>query len=61
MWSGIVYVAFIIDVYSRRLVGWKAPRSMTTPLVLDALNIAALTRRHTNLEELICYTDATTP
>ena len=28
-WSGIVYVAFIIDVYSRRLVGWKAARSMT--------------------------------
>ena len=36
-WSGIVYVAFVIDVFSRRLVGWKAARSMTTPLVLDAL------------------------
>jgi transposase InsO family protein len=57
-WSGIVYVAFIIDVYSRRLVGWKAARSMTTPLVLDALNMAAWTRRHTTLDGLICHTDA---
>ncbi len=57
-WSGIVYVAFIIDVFSRRLVGWKAARSMTTPLVLDALNMAAWTRRHESLEELICHTDA---
>jgi putative transposase len=57
-WSGIVYVAFIIDVYSRRLVGWKAARSMTTALVLDALNMAAWTSRHTGLEGLICHTDA---
>ncbi len=57
-WSGIVYVAFIIDVYSRRLVGWKAARSMTTALVLDALNMAAWTRRHSGLDGLICHTDA---
>jgi putative transposase len=57
-WSGIVYVAFIIDVNSRRLVGWKAARSMTTALVLDALNMAAWTRRHTGLDGLICATDA---
>jgi putative transposase len=57
-WSGIVYVAFVIDVYSRRLVGWKAARTMTTALVLDALNMAAWTRRHTGLEGLICHTDA---
>ncbi len=56
--SGIVYVAFIIDVFSRRLVGWKAARSMTTTLVLDALNMAAWTRRHTNLDGLTCHTDA---
>ena len=57
-WSGIVYVAVVIDVYSRRLVGWKAARTMTTALVLDALNMAAWTRRHTGLEGLICHTDA---
>jgi putative transposase len=40
-WSGIVYVAFVIDVFSRRIVGWKAARNMTAPLVIDALNMAA--------------------
>ena len=43
-WSGVIYVAFIVDVFSRRIVGWKAARQMTTPLVLDALNMAAWTR-----------------
>jgi len=57
-WSGVVYVAFIIDVYSRRLVGWKAARSMTDTLVIDALNMAAWTRRHTGLDGLVCHTDA---
>jgi putative transposase len=57
-WSGIVYVAFIIDVFSRRLVGWKAARSMTATLVIDALNMAAWTRRHTTIDGLICHTDA---
>ncbi len=56
-WSGVIYVAFIIDVFSRRLVGWKASRSMTAPLVIDALNMAAWTR-HTSLDGLICHTDA---
>jgi len=56
-WSGVVYVAFIIDVFSRRLVGWKASRSMTADLVVDALNMAAWTRA-TKLDGLICHTDA---
>jgi len=56
-WSGVVYVAFIIDVFSRRLVGWKASRSMTASLVVDALNMAAWTRR-TKLDGLTCHTDA---
>ncbi len=54
-WSGIVYVAFVIDVYSRRLVGWKAARSMTASLVIDAFNMAAWTRRHTTIDGLICH------
>jgi len=57
-WSGIVYVAFVIDVFSRRLVGWKAARSMTTTLVLDALNMAAWTRRHSDLAGVMCHSDA---
>jgi len=50
-------VAFIIDVFSRRLVGWKASKSMTASLVVDALNMAAWTRG-TKLDGLICHTDA---
>lgn len=44
-WSGIVYVALITDVFSRRIVGWKAARTMQASLVVDALNMAAWTRR----------------
>jgi transposase InsO family protein len=57
-WSGVVYVAFITDVFSRRIIGWKASRSMTAQLVTDALNMAAWTRRHSKLENLICHSDA---
>jgi len=57
-WSGIVYVAFVVDVYSRRIVGWKAARTMHASLVIDALNMAAWTRRDTNLDGLICHSDA---
>ncbi len=57
-WSGVVYVAFITDVFSRRIVGWKAARSMTADLVVDALNMAAWTRRHLTFDQLKCHTDA---
>ena len=57
-WSGVVYVAFVIDVFSRRIVGWKAARTMHASLVVDALNMAAWTRRGTDLEGLICHHDA---
>jgi putative transposase len=57
-WSGIVYVAFIIDVFSRRIVGWKAARTMATSLVLDALNMAAWTRRGVDIDGVICHSDA---
>jgi putative transposase len=39
-WSGIVYVAFVVDVYSRAIVGWAAATSKRTKLVLDALQMA---------------------
>ena len=57
-WSGVVYVAFVIDVFSRRIVGWKAARTMHASLVVDALNMAAWTRRGTDLAGLICHHDA---
>ncbi len=39
-WAGFVYVAFVIDVFSRRIVGWRVTRSLHTDLVLDALEQA---------------------
>jgi putative transposase len=57
-WSGVVYIAFVTDVFSRRIVGWKAARSMTTALVLDALNMAVWTRRGVSLDGLTCHNDA---
>ena len=43
-WSGMVYVAFVIDAYSRRILGWRAATTMRTSLVLDALEQAVWTR-----------------
>jgi putative transposase len=43
-WSGVVYVAFVIDVFSRRIVGWKADTTMHTSLVLDTLEMALWAR-----------------
>ena len=57
-WSGIVYVAFVIDVFSRRIVGWKAARTMHANLVVDALNMAAWVRRGADLDGVICHSDA---
>jgi len=45
-WSGVAYVAFAIDVFSRRIVGWKADRSMHTNLVLDTLEMGLWARDH---------------
>ena len=43
-WRGVVYVAFVIDVFSRRIVGWRASTSMRTDLALDALEQALCDR-----------------
>jgi putative transposase len=55
--SGVVYVAFVIDVYSRFIVGWRAATSMRTELVLDALEMAVW-RRDDRLDGLVCHSDA---
>jgi putative transposase len=57
-WSGVAYVAFITDVFSRRIVGWKAATAMRTSLVLDALEMAAWARRDVHLAGLVCHSDA---
>ena len=58
-WSGFVYVAFITDVFSRRIVGWQASRSLRTDLALHALEQAIWERnRHgTDLDGLIHHSD----
>jgi putative transposase len=60
-WAGTVYVAFVIDAYSRRILGWRAAASMKTQLVLDALEHALWTRQRdhrSSLAGLIHHTDA---
>jgi putative transposase len=57
----MVYVAFVIDAYSRRILGWRAATSMKTALVLDALEQALWTRTRggaRDLAGLIHHTDA---
>ncbi len=44
-WAGFVYVAFVIDVFARCIVGWRVSRSMQTDLVLDALEQALYARQ----------------
>ncbi len=46
-WAGVVYVAFVIDAYARRIVGWRVATSMRTALVLDALEQALWARPET--------------
>jgi transposase InsO family protein len=54
-WRGVVYVAFVVDVFSRRIVGWRASASMRSDLVLDALE-QALDDRETDAG-LVCHSD----
>jgi len=60
-WTGMVYVAFVIDAYSRQILGWRAATSMRAALVLDALEQAIWTRqrggRH-SLAGLVHHHDA---
>jgi putative transposase len=51
-WSGMVYVAFVLDAYSRRILGWRAATSMKTSLVLDALEHAVWTRGRDGVADL---------
>ena len=60
-WSGMVYVAFVIDAYSRRILGWRTATSMRTALVLDALEQALCARNRDgrgSLAGLVHHTDA---
>ena len=54
-WAGFVYVAFVIDVFARMIVGWRVSRSLSSDLALDALEQALWARPETR--ELIHHSD----
>ena len=56
-WAGVAYVCFIIDAYSRRIVGWRVAAHMRTSMVLDALEMARASRA-THLAGLVAHSDA---
>jgi putative transposase len=57
-WEGVVFFAFVIDAYSRRIVGWQFAANMRTDLVLDALRMALATRDPGADVTLIHHSDA---
>ena len=58
-WQGFVYVAFVIDAYARRIVGWRASTSLRTDLALDALEQALWDRERAGheLDGLVHHSD----
>lgn len=56
-WRGFVYVAFVIDVFSRRIVGWRASSSLRSDLALDALEQALYDRPIGESERLVHHSD----
>jgi putative transposase len=56
-WEGVVFFAFILDAYSRRIVGWQLAPHMRTELVLDALWMAVHQRGPGADIELVAHTD----
>jgi putative transposase len=56
-WQGMVYVAFVIDVYARMIVGWRVSRSMKSEFVLDALEQALYARQPGCNESLVHHSD----
>jgi putative transposase len=56
-WSGVAYVSFITDVFSRAIVGWRVASNMRTDMVLESLDMARRTRG-SHFDNLICHSDA---
>jgi putative transposase len=56
-WAGFVYVAFVIDAYARRIVGWRASRTAHASFVLDALEQALHDRRPAHRAGLVHHSD----
>jgi transposase InsO family protein len=56
-WRGFVYVAFVIDVFARRIVGWRVSASLRTDFVLDALEQAIYDRCGAGVDDLVHHSD----
>src|SRR5215218_1704907 len=56
-WQGFVYVAFVIDAFARRLVGWRVSSSLRTDFVLDALEQAIYDRCGDDIQDLVHHSD----
>jgi len=56
-WRGFTYVAFVIDVFARKIVGWRASTSMRADLVLDALEQALYDRTDADQDRLVHHSD----
>jgi putative transposase len=56
-WEGVVFFSFVIDVYSRMVVGWQFASHMRTTLVLDALRMALSTRERVETVRLVHHSD----
>ncbi len=56
-WRGFVYVAFVVDVFSRRIVGWRVSTSLRSDLALDALEQALYDRRRAEAVPLVHHSD----
>ena len=57
-WSGMAFTAFVSDVFSRRIVGWRTASSMPTELPLDALEMALWTRADACVDGVVHHSDA---
>ena len=55
-WSGFAYTAFVVDVFSRRIVGWRVATTLRASLALDALEMA-IWSRHESLDGLVHHSD----
>ena len=59
-WSGFAYVAFVVDAYARRILGWRVASTMATSMVLDAIEQAIWTRQQQgvlDLKDVVHHTD----
>jgi putative transposase len=59
-WSWFAYVAFVVDAYARRILGWRVAPTMATSMVLDAIEQAIWTRQQEgvlDLKDVVHHTD----